>query len=196
VNRIFEGTNEILRLFIALTAMNDVADELSDLSSSMRGVFADPIKGFGVLSDYAKRRAALATGVGRTRGKFTLLHPSLAPEAALFEEGATALARAADRTLRRHGKGIIGEQLATRRLADVLIDLFGLAAVLARVSTRIEDRGEAAAKVEREILRAYARQAKRRVDATLAGMDDNEDATVKALANHALEAGRYTWDDV
>jgi alkylation response protein AidB-like acyl-CoA dehydrogenase len=196
VNRIFEGTNEILRLFIALTAMNDVADELSDLSSSMRGVFADPIKGFGVLSDYAKRRAALATGVGRTRGKFTLLHPSLAPEAALFEEAATALARAADRTLRRHGKGIIGEQLATRRLADVLIDLFGLAAVLARVSTRIEDRGEAAAKVEREILRAYARQAKRRVDATLAGMEDNEDATVRALASHALETGRYTWDDV
>ena len=75
-----------------------------------------------------------------------------------------------------------------------MIDLFVLAAVLARVSTRIEDRGEAAAAVEREILRAHARQAKRRVDAALAALDDNEDATVKGLAAHVLEAGRYTWD--
>jgi alkylation response protein AidB-like acyl-CoA dehydrogenase len=196
INRIFEGTNEVLRLFIALTAMSDVAEELSDLSASMRGVFADPIKGFGVMSDYAKRRAALATGVGRAKGKFTLLHPSLAQEAALFEGAATELARAADRILRKHGKKIIGEQLSTRRLADVLIDLFGLAAVLARVSTRIEDHGEASATTEREILRAFARQAKRRMDAAFAAIDDNEDATVKGLAAHVLEAERYTWDNV
>ncbi|WP_242337286.1 MULTISPECIES: acyl-CoA dehydrogenase family protein [Anaeromyxobacter] len=196
INRIFEGTNEILRLFIALTAMNDVAEELKDLSSSMRGVFADPIKGFGVLSDYAKRRAQLATGLRREKGRFTLLHPSLAPEAALFEEAATALARAADRILRKHGKKIIGEQLATRRLADIMVDLFALAAVLARVSTKIDDRGEASAEMERQILRALARQAKRRVDQNLAGIDENEDATVKQLAKHVLEAGRYAWDNL
>ena len=194
INRIFEGTNEILRLFIALTAMQDVAEELKDLSASMRGVFADPIKGFGVLSDYAKRRASLATGLPREKGRWTLLHASLAAEAALFEEGATALARAADRILRQHGKKIIGEQLATRRLADIMIDLFALAAVLARVSTKIEDHGEASAATEREILRAFARQAKRRVDAALAGIDENEDALVKALAKHVLEVGKYEWD--
>jgi acyl-CoA dehydrogenase family member 9 len=194
INRIFEGTNEILRLFIALTAMNDVAEELKDLSASMKGVFADPIKGFGVLSDYAKRRASLATGLRREKGKWTLLHPSVADEAALFEEAATQLALAADRTLRKYGKGIIGQQLATRRLADILIDLFALAAVLARVTTRIEDHGEASAATEREIARVFARQAKRRVDAALARMDENEDDGVKALAKHVLETGRYEWD--
>ena len=194
INRIFEGTNEILRLFIALTAMQDVAEELKDLSASMRGVFADPIKGFGVLSDYAKRRASLATGLRREKGRWTLLHGSLAAEAALFEEAATALARAADRILRQHGKKIIGEQLATRRLADIMIDLFALAAVLARVSTKIEDHGEASAATEREILRAFARQAKRRVAAKLAEIDENEDVLVKSLAKHVLEVGKYEWD--
>ena len=42
VNRIFDGTNDVLRLFIALTAVSDVADELRDVAESMRGVLADP----------------------------------------------------------------------------------------------------------------------------------------------------------
>jgi acyl-CoA dehydrogenase family protein 9 len=196
INRIFEGTNEILRLFIALAAMNDVAEELKDLGESMRDVLADPIKGFGLLSEYAKRRASLATGLGRPKGRFTLLAPSLADEARQFEEQARALAVAADRILRRHGKGIVDAQLACRRLADATIDLFALAAVLARVSTRIEDHGEAAAATEREILRVFARQARRRVGAALAALDDNEDGGVEALANHVLEAGRYGWDNL
>ena len=36
VNRIFEGTNEVLRLFIALTAMNDVALQLKEVWQSNR----------------------------------------------------------------------------------------------------------------------------------------------------------------
>jgi hypothetical protein len=196
VNRIFEGTNEILRLFIALTAMNDVADELKDLAQSMRGVFADPIKGFGVLSEYAKRRASLATGIHRTKGSWTMLSPALAAEAAVFEGATRDLAIAADRLLRKHGKGIIGQQLATGRLANVLIDLFALAAILARVSTRIEDHGEAAAAQEREILRAFSGQAKRRIGAALAGIDENEDASIDGLAGHVLEVGRYEWDNL
>jgi alkylation response protein AidB-like acyl-CoA dehydrogenase len=196
INRIFEGTNEILRLFIALAAVNDVADGLKDVAHSMRGVLADPIKGFGVLSDYAKRRASLATGLRGVKGRWTLLAPSLADEGQAFEAHARALALAADRLLRRHGKRIVEEQLACRRLADVMIDLFTLAAILARVSSRIEDHGEAAAARETEILRTFARQAARRVEGALAGLDDNEDAGVLGLADHVLEAGRYGWDNV
>ena len=196
INRIFEGTSEILRLFIALTAMNDVAQELKDISAGLKGIFDDPIKGFGLLSDYAKRRASLATGLRRAKGTWTLLHPSLAEEQQAFEAATTALARAADRTLRRHGKRIIEEQLATRRLADALVDLFALGCVLARVSTAIDDRGADAAAPEREILRAFAAGARRRIDASLAGLDDGEDAAVLAVGERVLEAGRYPWDNV
>jgi alkylation response protein AidB-like acyl-CoA dehydrogenase len=196
VNRIFEGTNEILRLFIALAAVNDVADELKDVAQSMRGVLADPIKGFGVLSEYARRRASLATGLGGAKGRFTLHVPPLAEQATQFEDRARALALAVDRLLRRHGKKIVEEQLACRGLADAMIDLFAVAAVLARVSTRIEDHGEAAAERERDILRAFTAQALARVDASLAAADDGAERGVVALGDHAIELGRYGWDNL
>jgi alkylation response protein AidB-like acyl-CoA dehydrogenase len=196
VNRIFEGTNEVLRLFIALAAVNDVGEELKDLGESVRGVLADPIKGFGVLSDYAKRRASLATGLGGAKSRFTLVAPPLADEARQFEDHARALALAADRLLRRHGKRIVDEQLACRRLADAMIDLLALAAVLARVSTRIEDHGEAAAAREREILRTFAAQARVRVDGALGAVDAHADPGLVSLGDHAVEMGRYGWDNL
>jgi acyl-CoA dehydrogenase family protein 9 len=196
INRIFEGTNEILRLFIALTAVNDLGQELADVAGSMKGVLSDPIKGFGVLSDYARRRASLATGLRRGKGKWTLLHPALTAEAEIFETSATDLAIAADRLLRKLGKKIVGAQLLTRRLADAMIDLYALACMLARVSTRLEDHGEAAAAPEKELLGAFARQARRRIEANLAGLEVNEDAALKAIAGHVLELGKYGWDNL
>jgi acyl-CoA dehydrogenase family protein 9 len=194
INRIFEGTNEILRLFIALAAVNDVADELKDLPQSMKGVLADPIKGFGLLSEYARRRASLAARLPREKGRFTLLAGPLAEEAKQFEEHARDLALAADRMLRRHGRKVVEAQLACRALADAMIDLFALAAVLARVSTRIEDQGEAAAAPERELLRAFALQARRRVRRALAAVDAPDEAGTAAIGDRVLEAGRYAWE--
>ena len=45
--------------------MNDVGARLTDLAASLKDVLNDPIKGFGVLSEYALHRASLATNIGR-----------------------------------------------------------------------------------------------------------------------------------
>src|SRR5687768_8263063 len=77
INRIFEGTNDILRLFIALSGMDDVGQALKELSGSLRGAFNDPIKGFGVLQKYALHRASLATGIPREKSSFSKLPKEL-----------------------------------------------------------------------------------------------------------------------
>jgi hypothetical protein len=195
INRIFEGTNEVLRLFIALTAMNDVGAQLKELASSLRGVFNDPIKGFGVLSEYAWRRASLATGIGRTKGSFSRLDPVLRGPASVFEDATRDLAAAVDRLLRKHGKNIIEKQLATKRLADIMIDLFVLACALSRVDTALK-RSAPARDKEVEIVSVLSGQVRRRVKRNFSMIDDNEDEHVKSLAAHVLEHERYTWDNV
>ena len=194
INRIFEGTNEILRLFIALTAMNDVGQELGELSRGLKGVFNDPIKGFGVISDYAIRRAAMATGYNREGSTFTKLHVSLEPFAKLFEAATRDLAAASDRLLRKHGKNIIEKQFATRRLADIMIDLFVLACVLSRVDASLRAKGVEASVKEIEIARTFAGQARRRIRNTMGEIDDNEDESIKALADHAFAEEKFSWD--
>ncbi len=193
VNRIFEGTNEVLRLFVALTAMRDVGNELRELQTSLRGVFDDPIKGFGVFGGYARKRASLA-GLG-SRG-WTKLVPEVASPAAGFEDATRHLGVAVDRILRKHGKNIIGKQFASKRLADIMIDLFVLAAVLSRVSTAISETSAEACATELQILRAFSGQALERVKGNFAHIDLNDDDLIKALADDALAVNGYRWDNL
>jgi acyl-CoA dehydrogenase family protein 9 len=195
INRIFEGTNEILRLFIALTGMNDVGSQLQELASTLKGVFSDPIKGFGVLSEYALRRASWATGfIGRPKDAFTKILPPLKAQAELFQESTRELATAVDRVLRKHGKHIIGKQFASKRLADMMVDLFVFACVLSRVNTSIQRAGLEASAKEVEILKTFAGQARTRLKENASKIDDNDDELIKALADDALEREAFGWD--
>lgn len=196
INRIFEGTNDILRLFIALSAMDDVGQNLKEIAQSVRGVFNDPIKGFGVLSDYALRRATLATGIKRENFQFTKLPEALRAEQAVFEHATRDLAGATDRILRKHGKGIIDKQLATARLADVMIHLFVFASVLSRVTSSIQKHGAAGAEREIQICRAFSVRVRRHMQLFLHEMEENADEDVKALADHAFDLERYQWDTI
>lgn len=194
INRIFEGTNEILRLFIALTAMNDVGQNLRELAKSLEGVFTDPIKGFGFLRQYAIRRVKLATGINHQGSSLTRLHPTLRQPASIFEDATRDLATAADRILRKHGRKIIGKQFASRRLADIMIDLFVLACVLSRVDASIRHKGVELSIRELDISNTFAGQARRRIRNNFAEIDANEDEFIKILADQAFADERFAWD--
>jgi acyl-CoA dehydrogenase family protein 9 len=195
INRIFEGTNEILRLFIALTAINDVASQLKDLSAFMKFTLNDPIKGFGVLSDYARKHAMLKTGLGGST-ELQNLHEAIKPQAETFEKQTRNLAQAADRILRKHGKNIVNKQIATRRLADIMIDLFVMACTLSRVQASIDAVGVEKASQEIEILRIFSSEAEVRIKQNFSHIDDNEDERLKSLAKDAFEVERYRWDTI
>jgi alkylation response protein AidB-like acyl-CoA dehydrogenase len=196
INRIFEGTNEILRLFIALTAMNDVGQNLRELAKGLEGAFTDPIKGFGVLSEYALRRMSLATGINREGTTFTKVHPNLKPVATVFEDAVRDLASAVDRILRKHGRSIIDKQFATRRLGDIMIDLFVLGCVLSRVDAAFRAKGPEKCARELDVALTFAGQARKRIRHNVSEIDVNEDESLKALADQAFETEKFGWDTI
>ena len=195
INRIFEGTNEILRLLIALTAMNDVASQLQELSASMKDIFSEPIKGFGVLSDYARKHAVLRTGIGG-EAKLENLSEAIQEQADIFEEATRDLAQATDKILRKHGKGIIGKQFASHRLAQIMISLFVMAATISRVQASIDAKGVDGAALEIDILKTFTRDAKVRIKHNFRRIDTNDDEIRKGIADDAFEAEGFRWDTI
>jgi hypothetical protein len=174
--------------------MHDVGLQLKELASSVDKVFQDPIKGFGIFTDYAKKQMSLTTGLGKAT--FSKAHPALKNETAIFEDCAQGLASFVDKLLRKHGKKIVDLQFPTRRLADAMIDLFALACVISRVTASLEEKGVDKAKREMEILKVFAGQVKRRVKGNFSKIDDNDDEEIISLADHALENESYIWDNL
>jgi alkylation response protein AidB-like acyl-CoA dehydrogenase len=185
---VFEGTNEILRLFIALSALKDVGAGLTELQSALNSLFNDPIKGFGVLSSYAGRRFDFARARIDTR-----LAPELAPLVTVFENYVRATARVAEQVLRKHGKRIFERQLVQKRLADLLIDLFVGLCVLSRADSLIRSDPGTAAEVT-DVAKIFTHQARRRMVRNIRGADHNEDRSIDALAAAIVEKGGYPWD--
>lgn len=189
---IFEGTNEILRLYIALSGLKGVGTGLGELKAAVGDIFNDPIKGFGVLSDYGSRRMREATGYGTDKIKYKL-EPALQKYAAIYEKYAVELSKSSDQLLRKHGKAIADQQHAQKRIADITIDLFVGICVLSRADSLLKQGHPSAAQAV-DIAGLFSRQARRRMARNVRGFEHNEDAVTERLAANILERGSYAWD--
>jgi acyl-CoA dehydrogenase family member 9 len=189
---IFEGTNEVLRLYIALSTLKDVGKSLGELKTAVDDIFNNPIKGFGVLTDYAERRLTQATGVGRDK-IITSLPQLLRESAGIYERYTVELSKAADFLLRKHGKSIAEQQHALKRVADIAIDLFVGLCVLSRAAALAQAPGEAGQQAV-AIARVFAQQAKRRMAGNIRRVQRNEDEELNRLAGYVLDNGSYPWD--
>ena len=189
---IFEGTNEILRLYIALSGLKGVGTGLGELKAAVGDIFNDPIKGFGVLGEYTSRRMREATGYGTDKIKY-VLEPALQKYAAIYEKYAVELSKASDQLLRQHGKAIADQQHAQKRIADITIDLFVGLCVLSRADSMLKQKHPSAAQAV-DIAGLFSRQARRRMARNRRGFEHNEDAVTERLAANILERGSYAWD--
>jgi hypothetical protein len=79
-------------------------------------------------------------------------------------------------------------------MADVMIDLFVLAATLSRVTASIERLGVDKAAPEIEIAQVLTGQVRGRVGRNFRKLDSNDDELIKAIADRAYQSGRFDWD--
>lgn len=184
INLIFEGTNEILRAFLALAGMEGPGEYLKKIGKALR----DPIKGFGLLTGYAASKVKDTVAHDHLTG----VHPKLHDAVERFNESAKGLHQATEQALIKHGKGIILKQFDQRRLADVVIDTYAMVAVIARVDTLLKKNH---AGVEQDLLLAntFVEDAWRRARRNLRQMDKNLDGERKKIAEMIYDLNGYRW---
>lgn len=128
---IFEGTNEILRLFIALMGLQYTGKQLSDLILKLRNPLANPIT---ALQKMWERRRDAADNPVQDLELHSALHPSLQGGADTLEYCVKRLKFMVEMVLQHYGKEIIEQQMVLANLADMVIQIYAMACVLSRAS--------------------------------------------------------------
>jgi len=138
--RIFEGTNDILRLFVALSGIQYAGGHLRELQKAIK----NPIGNFGIVMGEVSKRAGHAVGLASGNHLAPHVHNNLVQSAALTCKGVDAFGAAVEAVLIKHGKNIINEQFLLNRLANATIDIYASSCVLARCSKSLNEGVESA----------------------------------------------------
>jgi acyl-CoA dehydrogenase family protein 9 len=189
---IFEGTNEILRLFIALTCLQGPGSELSKMMKNLSNPFS--------------LVSALPDVISFASKTYLNSHPATLPldqiakemhaEAKEFQEATGTFYQSVVSVLQAYGKEVTSpqHQIQVSRIANVAIDLYGWMAVLSRVSSALKQQVPSAA---HEVLLAkhWIHSAKHRIQTNVAnikaGEEKNADKSTYLIAKQVTEAGQY-----
>ncbi|XP_041841494.1 very long-chain specific acyl-CoA dehydrogenase, mitochondrial [Melanotaenia boesemani] len=156
--RIFEGTNDILRLFVALNGFQNAGNHLKTLQRALKNPIGNAGLLAGEITKRAKRKAGLSTGL-TLQGS---VHPELSHSADLTVKAIEEFGAVIEELLLKHGKKIIDEQFILKRVADCAIDLYAMVVVLSRASRSLSQ-GQASAQHEKMLCETWCMEAHDRV---------------------------------
>jgi acyl-CoA dehydrogenase family protein 9 len=181
---IFEGANDVLRAFIALTGIKPLGDKLEELGDLD---LSRPIQSLGVLAEYVGERVAREVRPDR----ITKVHPELAPLAEPISGQVKDLRGACESLLREHKKDVLFRQFQQKRIAAAVSDIYAQIAMLSRLSQIFEEHGPDEKSNERYIAETFCRRAAARVESELGHIEDNDDERMIAIADRANERRAY-----
>ncbi|KAA0185916.1 hypothetical protein HAZT_HAZT006847 [Hyalella azteca] len=131
--RIFEGTNDILRLFVALTGLQYAGGHLRAIQTAIK----NPTANLGVILDEGSKRAIRAMGLSHS-GPLPDVFLSLKDQALDVAKTVEEFGSACESLLIKYGNNVVDQQFQLNRIANAAIDLYCCAAVLSRATRSLE----------------------------------------------------------
>ncbi|XP_020283429.1 very long-chain specific acyl-CoA dehydrogenase, mitochondrial [Pseudomyrmex gracilis] len=167
--RIFEGTNDILRLFVSLTGIQYAGGHLKELQKALQ----NPAANLGLIFEEATKRATRAIGLRSPPTFGNLVHPRLAESAALCSKGVVDFGEVIENVLIKYGRGIVDEQFVLNRITQAAFDIYTMAVVLSRATMSLNKNLPSA---EHEVLMAqtWCAEASFRVASNLQQVTSNK----------------------
>ena len=190
INRIFEGSSEIMRLLIAreavdahLAAAGDLADPKANLQHKAKAAL-------GASGFYARWLPHLVSGKGQLPTSYSEFG-SLATHLRFVERNARKLARSTFYGMARWQAGMEKHQSFLGRVVDIGAELFAMSAACVRADMEhTEDPVRGAAAVD--LADAFCRQSRLRIERLFAALWENTDDTDHRISRGVL-GGEYTW---
>merc|ERR1712113_679919 len=163
--RIFEGTNDILRLFVALTGIQYAGGHLRELQNAVK----HPISNFGVVLGEVSKRSKSSLGLGAENTLADQVHPNLVDVAAQVCKNTEMFGTAVEKLLMKHGKHIINEQFLLNRLAQPAIDIYVTSCMLSRCTLSLNQNLPSAMQ-EELMTKPFSNEANLRIAASLGAL--------------------------
>ena len=188
INLIFEGSSEIMRLFIAREAV--------DTHLKIAGALIDPKTPVSEkLRTLVRAGAFYATWYPRLwfglKGRFGYgeLGP-LAEHVRFVDRSSRRLARTLFHCMVRFGPRLEKRQAVLGRLVEIGAELLAISAACSRAHAMVQD--EPSNRGPLELADLFSRHARRRVEERFAAVFDNDDVATYHTAQHVLD-GAHAW---
>ncbi|MET3720054.1 MULTISPECIES: acyl-CoA dehydrogenase family protein [unclassified Arthrobacter] len=190
INRIFEGSSEIMKLLIAREAVDAHLAAAGDLASVTASLQDKAKAAVGASGFYAKWLPKLVTGAGMDPRSYSEFG-RLAKQLRFVERSSRRLARQTFYGMGRWQANLAYKQAFLGRVVDIGAELFAMAACCSRAEMILHTAPEHAASAY-ELAEAFCAQARVRVEEYFDQLWRNTDGGDQKLSRKVL-AGDYTW---
>jgi alkylation response protein AidB-like acyl-CoA dehydrogenase len=192
INRIFEGSTEIMHLLIAREAVDQHLAVAGDILEPETALGDKAKAAVAAGKFYSKWFPQLVVGEGMNPGSFAEFG-DLATHLRYTERAARKLARSTFYAMGRYQAKLERKQSVLGRIVDIGAELFAISSAVVYAQTLQDERPDRAAEAV-QLADLFCRQARRRADVLFDELFDNDDDQAYALAQDVL-AGKLTWDE-